>query len=398
MFPTLQAQIDTESDCKQYLKAPIPRLNVKKHISFLLRGLEPLSEGYVSLDAARPWLFYWCLNGLALLPGTENHIRELTPRVRESVKACQHPEGGFGGGYGQIAHLAPTYAAVLALAITQDEKSYEIIDRQKLYTWIMSLKQEDGGFAIQRDGEVDARAAYLALSVAALLNIMTPEMTRGTRKWLTECQRYEGGLSAVHHAEAHGGLAFCGMAALCILGAPTDTLNGLDTGKSLEWLTSRQMTVEGGYSGRTNKLVDGCYSWWVGGEFVLVEAALAIENSVFDRHAIAKYILSCCQIPRRGGLRDKPEKQPDYYHTCYCLAGLSAAQYQYTYDHTRQQDHHPGWQSFSWQSDSVDSVFHPEDKVARIHPIYAIPWGLAEKLRAWSVAQHMGPYASGQTA
>ena len=28
-----------------------------------------------------------------------------------------------------------------------------------------------------------------------------------------------------------------------------------------------------------------------------------------------------------GGLRDKPGKAPDFYHTCYCLSGLSSAQY-----------------------------------------------------------------------
>jgi hypothetical protein len=28
----------------------------------------------------------------------------------------------------------------------------------------------------------------------------------------------------------------------------------------------------GGFKGRTNKLVDGCYSWWVGGSFALLEA------------------------------------------------------------------------------------------------------------------------------
>lgn len=28
----------------------------------------------------------------------------------------------------------------------------------------------------------------------------------------------------------------------------------------------------GGFRGRTNKLVDGCYSWWVGGSFALLEA------------------------------------------------------------------------------------------------------------------------------
>lgn len=28
-----------------------------------------------------------------------------------------------------------------------------------------------------------------------------------------------------------------------------------------------------------------------------------------------------------GGLRDKPGKLPDFYHTCYCLSGLSSAQH-----------------------------------------------------------------------
>ena len=33
----------------------------------------------------------------------------------------------------------------------------------------------------------------------------------------------------------------------------------------------------------------------------------------------------CCQHSG-GGLIDKPGKNRDYYHTCYCLSGLSVAQ------------------------------------------------------------------------
>lgn len=35
----------------------------------------------------------------------------------------------------------------------------------------------------------------------------------------------------------------------------------------------------------------------------------------------------CCQPSKGGGLRDKPGKPVDYYHTCYCLSGLAAAQH-----------------------------------------------------------------------
>jgi protein farnesyltransferase subunit beta len=37
-------------------------------------------------------------------------------------------------------------------------------------------------------------------------------------------------------------------------------------------------------------------------------------------------IMVCCQ-DKNGGLRDKPGKNRDFYHTCYALSGLSASQY-----------------------------------------------------------------------
>ena len=40
----------------------------------------------------------------------------------------------------------------------------------------------------------------------------------------------------------------------------------------------RQMQFEGGFQGRTNKLVDGCYSWWQGGLFALLHSALLEEK------------------------------------------------------------------------------------------------------------------------
>jgi len=38
------------------------------------------------------------------------------------------------------------------------------------------------------------------------------------------------------------------------------------------------------------------------------------------------YVLLCCQDHQEGGLKDKPGKWADYYHTCYALSGLSAVQ------------------------------------------------------------------------
>ena len=39
----------------------------EKHVKYLKTGLGQLSAGYVSLDASRPWIAYWCLHSLDLL-------------------------------------------------------------------------------------------------------------------------------------------------------------------------------------------------------------------------------------------------------------------------------------------------------------------------------------------
>lgn len=108
--------------------------------------------------------------------------------------------------------------------------------------------------------------------------------------------------------------------------------------KLISWLSSRQDAPAAGFSGRTNKLVDGCYSHWVGGCWPLIEASLnaspsatgqssppppeeqptpaagrpsaaTLSATLFSRDGLIRYILCCCQdMSKRGGMRDKPSK------------------------------------------------------------------------------------------
>jgi hypothetical protein len=48
------------------------------------------------------------------------------------------------------------------------------------------------------------------------------------------------------------------------------------------------------------------------------------QEPVFSSLGLQLWILLASQEPM--GLRDKPGKPPDWYHTCYCLSGLSVAQ------------------------------------------------------------------------
>lgn len=147
---------------------------------------------------------------------------------------------------------------------------------------------------------MDNRGIYCLLAVAHLLDIVTPELVSGTAAFIASCQTYEGGFSSASHpsfiggalaaqrpslGEAHGGYTFCALASWVLLqpyiSANDEDAPRVDMRRLLRWLVLMQGSeVElGGFKGRTNKLVDGCYSWWVGGAFVLLEA-LGLSPSI----------------------------------------------------------------------------------------------------------------------
>jgi len=79
------------------------------------------------------------------------------------------------------------------------------------------MKDPSGGFRVHNGGEVDIRGTYTAIATAKMLNILSDELTHGVAEWLSGCQTYEGGMGGEPNNEAHGGYAFCGLAALVIL-------------------------------------------------------------------------------------------------------------------------------------------------------------------------------------
>lgn len=48
------------------------------------------------------------------------------------------------------------------------------------------------------------------------------------------------------------------------------------------WTVNKQMKFEGGFQGRTNKLVDGCYSFWCGAIVPIVQAIISKKGMYFN--------------------------------------------------------------------------------------------------------------------
>ena len=219
------------------------------------------------------------------------------------------------------------------------DAALDVLDavRPSLYAHYMSLlDSSSGGLRVHHGGEVDVRSAYLMLAVAYLLDILTPELGNDAlAQYLLRCQTYEGGFGGEPGNEAHGGYTYCAVAALQIMGK----LHQANVPQLTAWLAGRQMGCEGGYQGRTHKLVDGCYSFWQGGPAMTLglthdeavapgddaASSPAVLPVAMNQQRLGGYILHCCQ-QYQGGLRDKPSEKRDFYHSCYCLSGLSLCQ------------------------------------------------------------------------
>ncbi|XP_042028107.1 protein farnesyltransferase subunit beta-like [Salvia splendens] len=369
----------------QSIKFEVLREN---HIEYLTESLKQLGRNFCVLDANRPWLCYWIIQSIALLGDCVDD--KLENGFIDFLSRCQDQDGGYGGGPGQMPHLATTYAAVNALITVGGQNSLSSINREKLYDFLLRMKVASGGFRMHDGGEVDVRACYTAISVASVLNILDDRLIQNVGDYIVSCQTYEGGIAGEPFSEAHGGHTFCGLAAMVLINE-ADRLNlpGL-----LNWVVFRQ-GIEGGFQGRTNKLVDGCYSFWQGavaaiiqrlhvtvnkqlglpdtfelgcstesgnessdndgeevsegssspadiseptkGESVSTSAAMGLNNGYdfIKRPTGMKPLFNSMALQQyillctqeEAGFRDKPGKRRDHYHTCYVLSGLSVCQH-----------------------------------------------------------------------
>lgn len=242
-----------------------------------------------------------------------------------------------------------------------------------MYKWFLSLKQPDGSFLVSHDAEVDVRGLYCLLVTATLLDLLTPELLEGVPGFIASCQSYEGGFSSSSLpysndtdisnfpkpclGEAHGGYTFSCLASWVLIqpylvalresGDQAKASVVINLKSLLRWMVSMQggELDLGGFRGRTNKLVDGCYAWWVGGCFPLLESlGVSVEptadiaqpsnneeegwhdtdgsytmievalcdsdlsaDALYSRQGLQEYLLWASQHPS-GGLRDKPPK------------------------------------------------------------------------------------------
>ncbi|CAN6839179.1 unnamed protein product [Brassica oleracea] len=237
----MYSYFDTSDIATQKFMVEIQR---DKQLDYLMNGLRQLGPSFSSLDANRPWVCYWIIHSIALLG--ESVDDDLENNAIDFLGRCQGSDGGYGGGPGQLPHLATSYAAVNTLVTLGGEKAFSSINREQMACFLRRMKDTNGGFRMHNMGEIDVRACYTAISIASILNIVDDELTRGLGDYILSCQTYEGGIGGEPGSEAHGGYTYCGLATMILINE-VDRLN-LDS--LMNWIVHRQ-GVEMGFQGRT---------------------------------------------------------------------------------------------------------------------------------------------------
>lgn len=346
-------------------------LNVEKHVNYILYFLisnQKLPENMRSMDAIAPWLLYWLICGLMILkdppitmgPGMSMDVilKKINEETALKLKRFQYNvsthlesddigyvNSGFAGAFCQIPHLAPTFASILTLKLTNNLDDFAFKDMK---TWMNELLAKDeltGKYELktsQPTGEFDARSFYCLLVSAKMCNIdLGIDYLESLWNLLINSQSdLEGGLNGHDkEQESHGAYAFCTLSSIIIVLDQLRVLKPetykdkrlhdfINIDKFIDWLAHRQDEINGGLSGRHNKLVDGCYAYWVGA----CGSILKIYGYVnpINMPMLKSYILNYCQDneSNQPGLRDKPGMNADFYHTCYILMGLSLCEYE----------------------------------------------------------------------
>jgi protein farnesyltransferase subunit beta len=234
-----------------------------------------------------------------------------------SFYAQRRCRGTFSGFPAEYLHMVISYQALCGVCLLGLDEGYALIDRQALYRELLACKVANGAIASSVGMEHDLRSTFCGILHAHVLNMMTPELVANVAEFVLSCRSYDGGLGPSPTLEAHGGYLHCGVGIMKMLGR----LGDLNLNELIRWIAVRQSAFAGGFCGRPNKLVDSCYSWWVGSAARIIADHLGIPP-FWNERAMAMYILQVAQA-RDGGFAPRPPAVRDHFHTLYAIGGLA---------------------------------------------------------------------------
>lgn len=288
----------------------------------VIKGLPSRCEIY---ETSLNNLAYFCVNALAML----GKLDSLDPKIKSDIitwiysQQCHEPlSGGFR--YSSVHetpnrtveenHITMTYSSIAMLLLLGD--NLERVEKDRIMKDLKSLQNPNGSFKSHHLGsESDVRFSFCAAAICVMLGTNGEIDTEAAVNYVLDCQTYEGGFAHEPGDEAHGGATYCAISTLKIWG-------GLDKIKDRRrlayWMSQRQ---DDGFNGRTHKLTDTCYSFWIGAPL----KTLGWFDEMVDKERLKTFIFS--NYVGNGAFRPNSNDDPDILHTHFSIVGLGFCGY-----------------------------------------------------------------------
>jgi geranylgeranyl transferase type-1 subunit beta len=337
-----------------------------------------------SFHTQRLLILYFCVTSEDLLSasssGESASAEDIRNQLYEELRRCYDSSGGFaaeplpqyGGHFITTPTLTLTHCALSILnscgrlqAALADwlsaEKTRNFIASCQILGESFPLLACRGGFAaFPGSAEIDARFSYSAMVALQLLQPSGERLNKESsaiawddaQEFILKCwSRHEGGFGGLPHHESHGGMTFCCIASLALMGFFNRTEDPRSTKVrhgALRYCAARAESFEGGatggaddveeregsggaaligFQGRPNKPCDSCYTHWIGCSlsylWSLEPSWTSAEPTVaVDVDEILNFVLSCFDS-EHGGFSKYAGCSSDPLHSCLALSGLS---------------------------------------------------------------------------
>lgn len=296
---------------------------ISQYFMHIVNGI-PMNMQVLELTLGN--IVFFCINGLAIIKKLDE---VLTPERKKEIidwiysQQVQPPLlGGFCLSRAHYtpnhtmeeSHIVMTYSYLASLLILGDDLSR--VDVPRIMEFLKRVQLPSGSFTANTlNSEDDLRFVYSAAAICRILGTNGDLDIEKAIEYILSCQTYEGGFAYRVGDESHGGATYCAIGAL-------DLWGGLDRIKNKKmlayWLSQRQ---NDGFNGRSHKLTDTCYSFWIGSPLTV----LGWFDDIVDTKRLTAFIFS--NYCGKGQFRSNDQNSPDIVHTYFSLCGLSLAGY-----------------------------------------------------------------------
>uniref|UniRef100_A0A069DTC3 Geranylgeranyl transferase type-1 subunit beta n=1 Tax=Panstrongylus megistus TaxID=65343 RepID=A0A069DTC3_9HEMI len=310
----------------------------EKHIKFFKRFLDLLPARLSRADSTRLSIAFFAISGLEVLNALDEINNETKKDICNWIYSLEilpseedgnNEKCGFQGSdtfnvlcgenkepcnkaYAN-GHLAMTYTGLASLVTLGDDLSR--VNRKAVIQGVRALQQNDGSFCGTLMGsENDMRFVYCASCICYILQDWSGMDIDKTVSYITKSMSYDYGFGQGPYLESHGGVTYCAVASLTLMGKLYSEFSEKQIEGLKRWAVMRQIS---GFQGRANKPEDTCYSFWVG-------ATLKMLNffEMVDYNENRSFIMTT-QDKLTGGFAKWKDSEPDPLHTYLGINGLS---------------------------------------------------------------------------